>query len=253
MIGVDDAWTRAAADRIAHAGKRVERVSVLAPLREGYFAQGSRIIHARNGKADIVADLTGIGILRGVHNAQNAASAIAACLALGLELPAIQKGLASFPGLAHRMQQIGRKGNVLFVNDSKATNADSAAKALASFSDIFWIAGGKPKTGGIASLAEFFPRIAKAYLIGEAAADFAKTLDGKVPYEINGDAGGRGRCRRARCRGLRAEGTSGAAVARLRLVRPVPELRGARQSVHRHRAGDPGHKERRLILTINAS
>jgi UDP-N-acetylmuramoylalanine--D-glutamate ligase len=190
VIGVDDDWTRAAADRIAHAGKRVERASVLAPLREGYFAQGSRIIHARNGKADIVADLAGIDSLRGAHNAQNAACAIATCLALGLELPAIQKGLASFPGLAHRMQQVGRKetnkGNVLFVNDSKATNADSAAKALASFHDIFWIAGGKPKTGGIASLAEFFPRIAKAYLIGEAAADFAKTLDGKVPNEING-------------------------------------------------------------------
>jgi UDP-N-acetylmuramoylalanine--D-glutamate ligase len=190
VIGVDDDWTRAAADRIAHAGKRVERVSVLSDLREGYFAQGSRIIHARNGKADIVADLAGIDSLRGAHNAQNAACAIATCLALGLELPAIQKGLASFPGLAHRMQQVGRKetnkGNVLFVNDSKATNADSAAKALASFNDIFWIAGGKPKTGGIASLAEFFPRIAKAYLIGEAAADFAKTLDGKVPYETNG-------------------------------------------------------------------
>jgi UDP-N-acetylmuramoylalanine--D-glutamate ligase len=190
VIGVDDDWTRAAADRIAHTGKHVERVSVLAPLREGYFAQGSRILHARNGKADIVADLAGIGSLRGVHNAQNAASAIAACRALGLELPTIQKGLASFPGLAHRMQQVGRKetnkGNVLFVNDSKATNTDSAAKALASFNDIFWIAGGKPKTGGIVSLAEFFPRIAKAYLIGEAAADFAKTLDGKVPYETNG-------------------------------------------------------------------
>ena len=75
---------------------------------------------------------------------------------------------------------------MLFVNDSKATNADSAAKALASFDDIFWIAGGKPKTGGITSLAEFFPRIRKAYLIGEAAQEFAQTLDGKVPYEIAG-------------------------------------------------------------------
>jgi UDP-N-acetylmuramoylalanine--D-glutamate ligase len=84
------------------------------------------------------------------------------------------------------MQAVGRKGNVLFVNDSKATNADSAAKALASFHDIFWIAGGKPKTGGITSLARFFPRIRKAYLIGEAAREFAETLDGKVSYEVNG-------------------------------------------------------------------
>jgi UDP-N-acetylmuramoylalanine--D-glutamate ligase len=190
VIGVDDRYTRAAADRIERAGKKVVRVSVLAPLRDGFYAQigdqGSRILLAAGGKAHAAAQLAGIGSLRGQHNAQNAACAIAACLALGLELPAIQKGLASFPGLAHRMQQVGAKGSVLFVNDSKATNVDSAAKALASFTDIFWIAGGKPKTGGINSLAEFFPRIRKAYLIGEAAADFAKTLDGKVPYETNG-------------------------------------------------------------------
>ena len=88
------------------------------------------------------------------------------------------------------MQQVGRKptasGGILYVNDSKATNADSAAKALGSFHDIYWIAGGKPKTGGIAGLAEFFPRIRKAYLIGEAAAEFAATLDGKVASEIVG-------------------------------------------------------------------
>ena len=84
------------------------------------------------------------------------------------------------------MEEVGRKGAVLFVNDSKATNADSAAQALACFTDIFWIAGGKPKTGGIASLAGFFPRIRKAYLIGEAAADFARTLEGQVPHEIVG-------------------------------------------------------------------
>ncbi len=185
VIGVDDDWTRAAAERIERAGKNVVRVSVVTPLREGFYAEGSRIMCAAGGKAKTVADLAGIGSLRGAHNAQNAACAIAACLALGLDLPAIQKGMASFPGLAHRMQQVGAKGNVLFVNDLKATNADSAAKALASFTDIFWIAGGKPKTGGIASLAEFFPRIPKAYLIGEAAADFAKTLADKVPAEIS--------------------------------------------------------------------
>jgi UDP-N-acetylmuramoylalanine--D-glutamate ligase len=194
VIGVDDAWTRAAADRIERAGKIVVRLSVVTPLRDGFYAQigdqGSRIMRAAGGKSQQVADLAGIGSLRGQHNAQNAGAAIAACLALGFDLTAIQKGLASFPGLAHRMQQVGRKetykGNVLFVNDSKATNADSAAKALASFHDIFWIAGGKPKTGGITSLAEFFPRIRKAYLIGEAAHDFAATLDGKVAYELSG-------------------------------------------------------------------
>ena len=190
VIGVDDRYTRAAAERIARAGKTVVRVSVLAPLREGYYAEGSRILRASSGKAHAVAELAGIASLRGTHNAQNAASAVAACVALGLALPAIQKGLLSFPGLAHRMQQVGhkktQKGRLLFVNDSKATNADSAAKALASFTDIFWIAGGRAKTGGIASLAEYFPRIRKAYLIGEAAEDFAATLDGQVPSEVSG-------------------------------------------------------------------
>ncbi len=185
VIGVDDRWTRDAANRIERAGKKVVRVSVLAPVRDGYYAEGTRILRAAGGKAYAVAQLAGIGSLRGAHNAQNAACAVAAGVALGLGLPAIQKGLASFPGLAHRMQQVGRKGKVLFVNDSKATNANSTEKALSSFPDIYWIAGGKPKTGGIAGLAEFFPRIRKAYLIGEAAADFARTLEGKVPYEID--------------------------------------------------------------------
>jgi UDP-N-acetylmuramoylalanine--D-glutamate ligase len=186
VVDIDDPYTRAAAGRIQQAGKTIVSVSVEAQLADGYFAQGSRIMRAAGGKADVAADLAGIGSLRGKHNAQNAACALAACVALGVGLPDLQKGLASFPGLAHRMQQIGRKGNVLFVNDSKATNADSAAKALASFKDIFWIAGGKPKTGGIGSLAEFFPRIRKAYLVGEAAQEFAQTLEGKVPYQISG-------------------------------------------------------------------
>jgi UDP-N-acetylmuramoylalanine--D-glutamate ligase len=185
VIGVDDAYTRAAADRIERAGKKVVRVSVVGKLSDGYFSEGTHILHAIGGKAHAVAELAGIGSLRGVHNAQNAACAVAACVALGIDLPKIQRGLVNFPGLAHRMQQVGRKGNVLYVNDSKATNVDSAAKALASFQDIFWIAGGKPKTGGIAGLAEFFPRIRKAYLIGEAAQEFAGTLGGKVPHEVN--------------------------------------------------------------------
>jgi UDP-N-acetylmuramoylalanine--D-glutamate ligase len=133
----------------------------------------------------VIAELGGIGSLRGLHNAQNAACAAAAALALGLEPAAIQAGLRSFPGLVHRMEEIGRRGAVLFVNDSKATNADSAAQALACFTDIFWIAGGKPKAGGVETLRPFFPRISKAYLIGEAADEFAATLADQVPHEIS--------------------------------------------------------------------
>jgi UDP-N-acetylmuramoylalanine--D-glutamate ligase len=154
------------------------------PLADGIYVQGEQIMRAAGGSAKPVALLGGIGSLRGVHNAQNAACAAGAALALGLEPKAIQQGLWSFPGLAHRMEEIGRKDNVLFVNDSKATNADAAARALACFEDIFWIAGGKPKTGGITSLAQFFPRIRKAYLIGEAAPAFAQTLAGKAEHEI---------------------------------------------------------------------
>jgi UDP-N-acetylmuramoylalanine--D-glutamate ligase len=184
VIGVDDEWCAAAADRVAAAGKTVVRISVRKRLADGVYAEHGEIVCAAGGKTQSVAKLDNIGSLRGLHNAQNAACAAAAALALGLDAAAIQKGLRSFPGLAHRMEQVGRKGPVLFVNDSKATNADSAAQALASFTDIFWIAGGKPKTGGITSLEKFFPRIRKAYLIGEAAADFARTLDGKVAYEM---------------------------------------------------------------------
>jgi UDP-N-acetylmuramoylalanine--D-glutamate ligase len=117
---------------------------------------------------------------------QNAVAAFAACSALGVDDKTLQQGLRTFPGLAHRMEQIGKTGAVLFINDSKATNADSAAKALASFDTIYWIAGGLPKEGGITSLAEFFPKIAKAYLIGQAAPDFARTLEGQVPYDMAG-------------------------------------------------------------------
>jgi UDP-N-acetylmuramoylalanine--D-glutamate ligase len=186
VIGVDDEWCAAAAGRVAAMGKDVLRVSVRRALPEGLYVEAGRITRATGGGVHPVADLNGIGSLRGVHNAQNAACATGAALAFGLSPAQIQQGLASFPGLAHRMEEVGRKGRVLFVNDSKATNADSAAQALACFADIFWIAGGKPKTGGISSLASFFPRIRKAYLIGEAARGFAAELEGRVPYEIAG-------------------------------------------------------------------
>jgi len=186
IVGVDDQWCKKIAARLAQMGKRVVQISVDRKLKDGLYVDTGLILRAREGKSSPIAELGGIGSLRGLHNAQNAACATAAALALGLEPAAIQAGLRSFPGLVHRMEEVGRRGAVLFVNDSKATNADSAAQALACFHDIFWIAGGRPKTGGIEGLRSFFPRIRKAYLIGEAADQFAATLADAVPHEITG-------------------------------------------------------------------
>ena len=186
IVGVDDEWCRKIAGRLEQSGKRVVRISVRHELSNSISVAHGRIMRATSDGVTQIADLAGIGSLRGLHNAQNAACAAAAALALGLEPAAIQAGLRSFPGLAHRMEEIGRRGAVLYVNDSKATNADSTAQALGCFGDIFWIAGGKPKTGGIELLRSFFPRIRKAYLIGEAAAEFAATLGADVPHEVTG-------------------------------------------------------------------
>jgi UDP-N-acetylmuramoylalanine--D-glutamate ligase len=186
IVGVDDAWCQAIAARLVQAAKPVVPISVRRRLSDGLYVEDGSVMRAGGGEASPIAALGGIGALRGLHNAQNAACATAAALALGLTPEAIQAGLRSFPGLAHRMQEVGRHGAVLFVNDSKATNADSAAQALVCFDDIFWIAGGKPKTGGIESLRSFFPRIRKAYLIGEAAEQFAAMLGAEVPHEIAG-------------------------------------------------------------------
>src|SRR6201985_2319889 len=185
IVGVDDGWCRAIADRIEQSGRRVIRVSVKRPLADGITVERGMIVRAAGGAREEIADIGGIGSLRGLHNAQNAACASACALALGVAKDNLQKGLRSFPGLAHRMEQVGRRGNVLFVNDSKGTNADAAAHALSSFADIFWIAGGRAKAGGITGLSEYFPRIRKAYLIGEAAAEFAGTLGDRVPPEIS--------------------------------------------------------------------
>ncbi|MGC0393488.1 MULTISPECIES: UDP-N-acetylmuramoyl-L-alanine--D-glutamate ligase [Bradyrhizobium] len=184
IVGVDDGYCRDIADRLDRAGKNVVRISVKNPLASGIYVEHGTIVRASGGARSEIAALGGIGSLRGLHNAQNAACAAAAALAMGIGQDVLQNGLRSFPGLAHRMEQVGRRGNVLFVNDSKGTNADATAHALSSFSEIFWIAGGKPKAGGITSLTGFFPRIRKAYLIGEAAQEFSGTL-GAVPHEIS--------------------------------------------------------------------
>jgi UDP-N-acetylmuramoylalanine--D-glutamate ligase len=186
VIGVDDDFCAGIADWHESEGNVVLRISKEKTLESGVFFADGSILVAVGGTIARRYPLAGIGSLRGRHNGQNAAAAVATLEALGVAQDAILAGLASFPGLVHRMEEIGRQGSVLFVNDSKATNADAAAPALASFERIHWIAGGLPKEGGIDSLEPLFPRIAKAYLIGEAAPSFAATLGERIPYEISG-------------------------------------------------------------------
>ncbi len=186
IVGDDDSYCSLIADRLERADVDVRRISRRHAVENGLFAEGQRIMRASKGGVELVADLDGIQTLRGSHNAQNACAAIAACLAVGMGTDEIRVGLKSFPGLKHRMQPVGRRGGVTFVNDSKATNAEAAAPALSSYDRIYWIAGGLPKEGGIASLKPLFPHIAKAYLIGEAAPQFAATLGSDVAYEISG-------------------------------------------------------------------
>jgi UDP-N-acetylmuramoylalanine--D-glutamate ligase len=185
MVGVDDPWCAGIADTI-HTGAEVRRVSVERALAEGVSAPDGILRDRKAGVAVTEIDLRPMPALKGSHNWQNACMAYGAGHALGLSVEQIRSAMLSFPGLAHRMQQVGRIGPVSFINDSKATNADAAAKALASFTNIYWIAGGVPKVSGIDSLTPFFPRMAKAYLIGEAAEAFAKTLAGQVEVVMCG-------------------------------------------------------------------
>jgi UDP-N-acetylmuramoylalanine--D-glutamate ligase len=186
VVAVDDTWCQSIADTLSLSRRTVVRVSAGRPLQEGIYAEGSDIYLARFGEAEKVASLDGIPTLRGKHNAQNAVAAIAATREVGLSVAEIATAMRSFAGLPHRLEEVGRRGRVTFVNDSKATNADAAAKALAIFPRIYWIAGGRPKEGGIMSLAPFFPRIVKAYLIGESAKLFADTLGDQVRNIICG-------------------------------------------------------------------
>jgi len=184
VIGADDTLCDAIAARTTTRGANTVRISVQHPVETGIYAEGSTLFEVAGGRVLNQTSLDGIGSLRGSHNAQNAAAALAATRSLGLAWDTLTAGLRSFPGLAHRMEEVRRIGPVLFINDSKATNADAAERALLSFSNIYWILGGKPKEGGIASLAPHFGRVKKAYLIGEASAAFADTLGSSLPFSL---------------------------------------------------------------------
>jgi UDP-N-acetylmuramoylalanine--D-glutamate ligase len=219
LVGVDEEWGRRIASTLAlegragtlisaHPGESRDPVlSSEAPARQDEgrsdrsqahhpknwvpaFAGMNGALEAGPGHLSIdgreVADLRAARSLPGRHNAQNAAFAYAAARALGVSHDAALEGLLAFPGLAHRMEHVGTLGRVRFINDSKATNADAARQALSSYERSFWIAGGRAKAGGIDDLEDLFPRVAEAFLIGEAAGPFAARL-GETPHRISGD------------------------------------------------------------------
>ncbi len=192
VVGRDDSWCEAIFQQLKKDSHAVTGIAISRPhaLATVCFDQNrlrrAFALPALKTLEEVLVDLGRAPNLRGAHNGQNAAAAFAVCERLGLPHDDIGSGMRSFGGLAHRMEQVGRIGAVLFVNDSKATNADAAEKALSSYDDIYWIAGGRAKAGGIEPLRPLFSKIAKAYLVGEAAEDFAKTLEGAVAYETCG-------------------------------------------------------------------
>lgn len=187
VIGVDDSWGRSLCTRLTAQGARcVAPISAGMALSRGVYGIGGQVFDGLGARQGGVIRLSEAPALPGAHNAQNIAAAYAACRGLGLSSEQIAAGVRSFPGLAHRLERAGEVAGVRFINDSKATNADAAAQALAAFPSVYWIAGGRAKSDGIDALAPLFGRVAKAYLIGEAAPRFAETL-GDTPHMIAGD------------------------------------------------------------------
>jgi UDP-N-acetylmuramoylalanine--D-glutamate ligase len=189
IIGVD---TAKAADTCtyvtARGGPAVAPVSVGRVVGRGIYVLDGVLYDGLYSPPAEIADLKTVGALPGAHNWENAAAAYAAVRGFARDPKAVGRAFATFPGLPHRIEAIGRIGKTRFYNDSKGTNADAAAKALDAFSGgIHWIAGGVPKAGGIESLKRWFPRISRAYLIGQAAEEFGRTLEAAgVPYETSG-------------------------------------------------------------------
>jgi UDP-N-acetylmuramoylalanine--D-glutamate ligase len=189
VIGVDEVEGRFLANQLSEGASddRVIRISSGQKLQDfgwSVFAHKGFLSEWRRGKQVASIDLRAITGLPGAHNHQNACAAYAAARSLGLGPKQIEAAFHSFAGLPHRSQLVREKDGVKYVNDSKATNVDSAAKALQAFGQIHWIAGGMGKEGGITDLLPFLGAVRKAYLIGHSAAEFALQLGQTTPYEI---------------------------------------------------------------------
>lgn len=185
IIGVDDDFSSAVFERVCIKGDRkVVPVSTRNPIPEGIFVQKDTLIKNTLGNDVEIGSLTGLETLKGLHNQQNIAFVYAAVKEFGLKDDDILKALKSYAGLPHRQFLVTCKNGVSYINDSKATNAEAAAKALSSYDSIFWIVGGRPKKGGLKGLEIFKDKIVKSYLIGEATAEFSTWFE-KYGFEFS--------------------------------------------------------------------
>jgi len=188
IISIDDPACQAICTELLAANRRTIRpISAGRTISKGVYALNGLLYDATGERTVEIADLARAPALQGRHNWQNAAAAYAAAVALGVTPDMAADALMSFPGLVHRMETIGQIGRVRFINDSKATNADAARQAMSAITRFRWIVGGVAKSGGIEPLGDLFGRVAKAYLIGEAAEAFAHTLEGRAQWAICGD------------------------------------------------------------------
>jgi UDP-N-acetylmuramoylalanine--D-glutamate ligase len=187
IVGIDDPICRDICDELRAGSTRVVPISVTMPAPGGIYIEDGWLIDATGPRPVRVFELARAERLPGTHNWQNAAAAYAAARAVGVEVEAAVEAIRTFPGLAHRQELVATIDGVRFINDSKATNADAAEKALACYQAIYWIVGGLPKAGGITSLAPYFERLRHAYLIGSATEEFAATLGASVPFTRCGD------------------------------------------------------------------
>ncbi|WP_373236229.1 UDP-N-acetylmuramoyl-L-alanine--D-glutamate ligase [Cohaesibacter celericrescens] len=182
VVALDDRLSANVASNLRLKGRTIVTISGFGNSR-AMVAAPDGVLQSMEG--DFLFNLDQARALRGTHNAQNAAAAIAVVRQFDLPPAALSRGLISFGGLEHRMEEVGAADGVLYINDSKATNADAAARALASFRSVHWIAGGLPKEGGIETLVDLLDRVEHAYLIGDAADEFARTLKKNgVSYSI---------------------------------------------------------------------
>ena len=188
VICVDDDYTQdLCTELMAGGGRKVIPVSSQCTLGGGVYALDGKLYYNLDGKTSLAGDLAGAHGLRGPHNHQNAAAAFAVCAQFDVAPTMVIRAAERFESLAHRMEEVARIGNTLFVNDSKATNADAAVRAINSFEHIYWIAGGRPKKDGISSLMGAMDRVCRVYLIGEAASEFEKELGSAVECVQCGD------------------------------------------------------------------